>query len=53
MRLVQSDRGSKFYLCERSANDSRFPKYPRLPVIECIGYLNKDIKPAGESSDNA
>jgi hypothetical protein len=38
MRRMQSDRGSVFYLCERSATDPRFPKYPRLPVLLCSGY---------------
>ena len=38
MRLIKSDRQSKFYLCERSATDPSFPKYPRLPVLQCGGY---------------
>jgi hypothetical protein len=38
MRLIESDRGSTFYLCERSATDAAFPKYPRLPVLECAEY---------------
>jgi hypothetical protein len=38
MRLIDSDRGSTFYLCERSTTDARFPKYPRLPVLRCEGY---------------
>lgn len=38
VRPLTSDRGSLFYLCGRSANDSMFPKYPRLPVIVCSGY---------------
>lgn len=38
MRQIKSDRGSVFYLCERSATDARFPKYPRLPVLQCAGY---------------
>ena len=38
MRRMNSDRGSAFYLCERSASDSAFPKYPRLPVWQCRGY---------------
>ena len=42
MRRVESDRGSIFYLCERSATDARFPKYPRLPVLQCAGYLPLD-----------
>jgi hypothetical protein len=37
MRRMESDRGSIFYLCERSATDARFPKYPRLPVLRCAG----------------
>jgi hypothetical protein len=38
VRRMESDRGSIFYLCERSATDARFPKYPRLPVLQCVGY---------------
>ena len=43
-RLIESDRGSTFYLCEKSTSDARFPKYPRLPVLQCAGYerLNDD-----------
>jgi len=38
MRRMESDRGAIFYLCRRSATDERFPKYPRLPVLDCAGY---------------
>jgi len=38
MRQMKSDRGATFYLCERSATDASFPKYPRLPVLQCPGY---------------
>lgn len=38
MRKMESDRGSVFYLCQRSATDPDFPKYPRLPVLQCRGY---------------
>ncbi len=38
MRKMESDRGSTFYLCQRSATDPTFPKYPRLPVLQCMGY---------------
>ena len=41
-RRIESDRGSTFYQCTRSALDPDFPKYPRLPVIECSGF---DPKP--------
>jgi len=37
-RRVESARGSLFYLCQRSAIDPDFPKYPRLPVIDCWGH---------------
>ncbi len=40
-RRVESDRGAAFYLYELSATDPRFPKYPRLPVIECAGFVKK------------
>lgn len=36
-RVVRTRR-SAFYLCQRSFSDTRFPKYPRLPVLRCIGY---------------
>jgi len=42
MRVVRTERGSAFYRCARAAEDPRFPKYPRLPVIRCAGY-----EPAG------
>ena len=40
-RRVESSRGSVFYLCERSAMDPRFTRYPRLPVLECSGYAKE------------
>jgi hypothetical protein len=40
-KQVHSSRGSVFYLCSLSAVDSTFPKYPRLPVIRCVGYREK------------
>ena len=40
-RIIRSDRGSTFYLCERSLTDAAYPKYPRLPVLQCPGYEPK------------
>ena len=40
-RRIESDRGSTFIRCELSLEDSRFPKYPRLPVLACGGYRAK------------
>ena len=39
MRVMESDRGSIFYLCGLSSTDPVFPKYPRLPVLQCSGFL--------------
>ena len=40
-KLVRTTRGSVFSMCERSKTDPRYPKYPRLPVKECPGYVNE------------
>jgi hypothetical protein len=40
-RLIESPRGSAFYLCELSLTDLRFLKYPRLPVLSCEGFKKK------------
>jgi len=37
-RRIESARGSEFWLCQLSATDARFAKYPRLPVLACPGY---------------
>ena len=42
-RVVANRRGSRFYLCEKSKEDPRFPKYPPLPVLRCAGF-----EPGGE-----
>ncbi len=40
-REIRTDRGSVFLLCQLSFTDAAFPKYPRLPVLECRGYEQK------------
>jgi hypothetical protein len=37
-RRLRSSRGSQFWLCQLSATDARFRKYPELPVLTCNGY---------------
>jgi hypothetical protein len=37
-RVVENKRGSRFYLCLLSETDTRFRKYPALPVTACSGY---------------
>ena len=41
-REVVTPRGSRFLLCGRSADDSRFPKYPMQPVLRCAGHEPRD-----------
>jgi hypothetical protein len=41
-RRIESARGSRFFSCELSLTDPRFPKYPRLPVLSCSGYATKE-----------
>jgi len=50
VRIIQSDRGSVFYLCRRSAQDPRYPQYPRLPVLACRGYDALEVDPGEEAS---
>ena len=38
VRRLRSARGSVFFLCRRSASDEAFPRYPTLPVHQCVGY---------------
>jgi hypothetical protein len=45
-------RHSTFYLCQLSVTDARFPKYPRLPVVRCIGY-SRDTPSASEGPGRA
>jgi len=40
-RRIESDRGTKFYLCELAAVDPAYRKYPALPVIRCAGFQPK------------
>ena len=38
-RHVEAKENSVYFLCERSLTDPTFPKYPRLPVRQCLGYV--------------
>lgn len=46
VRVIESRRGSRFFLCELSKTDPRFPKYPPLPVLRCAGYAPVAIGPS-------
>jgi uncharacterized protein (TIGR00290 family) len=38
-KVVTSDRGSVFFRCLLAEKNSGFQRYPRLPVINCSGYV--------------
>jgi len=40
-KLIRNTRGSTFSMCQLAKDDARFPKYPRLPVLECAGYVRR------------
>lgn len=40
-RLIRNTRGSEFSMCGRSREDPAYPRYPRLPVLHCAGYLKR------------
>jgi hypothetical protein len=44
-KLVVSDRGSEFVRCTKP----ELPKYPRLPVLACVGF--EDTAVAGHDAD--
>lgn len=46
-RLIQSGKGSSFWMCELAKSDPRFRKYPPLPVTRCPGF--EPEPQAGES----
>jgi len=39
VKIVETRKGSRFYLCTLSEVDPRFPKYPGIPVLRCAGYV--------------
>jgi hypothetical protein len=38
VRIVDTRKGSRFFLCQLAEVDPRFAKYPRTPVLRCIGF---------------
>ncbi|MPZ44300.1 MAG: hypothetical protein GEV05_13005 [Betaproteobacteria bacterium] len=39
VRIVTAQTGSRFLRCKLSGLDPAFPRYPRIPVRECKGYV--------------
>ena len=40
-KVIRNTRGSSFSMCERSKSDPSYPKYPRVPVLECAGFQER------------
>ena len=51
-QTIPSSKGSEFVLCLMSFNDSRFPRYPRLPVLACSGYTPRTSDTASVAQEN-
>jgi hypothetical protein len=45
-REVVSGKGSRFFYCLRSESDSRYTRYPQLPVLQCAGFASRPKNPA-------
>lgn len=43
-RVIESARGSRFWMCRLSETDARFRKYPPLPVLRCSGYRKTGLQ---------
>ena len=44
---IRTDRGSVFLMCKRGLSEPEFPKYPRLPVLHCLGFEQKTAQNTG------
>jgi hypothetical protein len=42
-QIVRNTRGSSFSLCQRSRTDHAYPRYPRLPVLDCPGHEPRSV----------
>lgn len=40
MREIVSGKGARFLYCIRAESDTRYKKYPPLPVTACSGYVH-------------
>ncbi|MBS60454.1 MAG: hypothetical protein CL606_03990 [Anaerolineaceae bacterium] len=38
LRVVTSDRGSHFVMCNLARRNKQYEKYPVLPVLSCNGH---------------
>ncbi len=40
-RVVGTRANDRYYLCERSIDDPRYARYPRLPMLTCDGHEHR------------
>ncbi|HTL52846.1 MAG TPA: hypothetical protein VL860_09755 [Planctomycetota bacterium] len=38
LKRIDSCRGPVYFQCQLSLTDKQYPRYPRLPVINCTGF---------------
>lgn len=48
-RRITNRRGSVFFRCSRAESDTRFVRYPPLPVKECVGYEEGETTKGGRA----
>ena len=53
VRVIESAKGSRFVMCDLSKIDSRFTKYPLLPVLQCAGFLPQKEMLSPQSPDTS
>lgn len=53
VRRTGNRRGSVFYLCGRASHDTRFARYPAIPVLRCIGFEPMDAAPEGGPNEES
>jgi hypothetical protein len=54
-KLNETRRGTAYLRCTRAAWDTRLPRYPRLPVAQCVGFDPADwsLRPQAPSDGSA
>ncbi len=49
----ETRKGTVYWRCTRALTDPRYPKYPRLPVLSCPGFVMTDAGPADQDAGPA
>jgi hypothetical protein len=43
-KIIISAKASRFIQCQKHFEDNRFAKYPRLPVMACLGFEKQSCR---------